>query len=85
MDLAPDETTGEDDFKYERAPNVCAVVVDQSSGYGWVQISGGGKETKMVKTGQGGKEFVIVDIAVGQSCMLYGRPTVLFVKPRAPV
>ena len=84
MDLAPDETTGEEDYKFERAPDVCAVVVEQSSGYGWVQISGGGK-VEIVRTGQGGKEFVIVDIAVGQSCMLYGRPTVLFVKPRAPV
>ena len=81
MDLASDETTGEGDFKFERAPNVCAVVVEQNSGYGWVQISGGGK-IDIVYTGRGEKEFVIVDIAAGQSCMLYGRPTVLYIHPK---
>jgi hypothetical protein len=81
VDLASDETTGEGDFKFARAPDVCAVVVEQDSGFGWVQISGGGK-TDIVNTGRGEKEFVIKYIAAGQSCMLYGRPTVLYIYPK---
>jgi hypothetical protein len=82
MRLAPDETTGEDDFKYERAPTVCGVVVELSSGFGWAQISGGGGKVEIVKTGRGETGFKIVDITDGQSCMLYGRPTVLYIHPR---
>jgi hypothetical protein len=79
--LASDETTGENDFRFERAPNVCAVVIERGTGSGWVQIIGGGK-TEIVRTNCEDKEFVIVDIAAGQSCMLYGTPTVLYIYPK---
>ena len=82
MELAPDETTGENDFKYEKAPKVCAVVVDKNSGFGHAQISGGGKKTVIVYTGRGEKDIVWADITSGQSCMLYGAPTVLYIHPR---
>jgi hypothetical protein len=77
-----DETTGEDDFKFERWPNVCGVVVDKSSASGFVQITGGGKPRQQVNTGDGASGFDKIDIRNGQSCMLYGRPTVLYIRPR---
>ncbi|KAH1893074.1 hypothetical protein KXV57_003450, partial [Aspergillus fumigatus] len=69
--LAPDETTGENDFKYEQWPKVCGVVVDKGSGYGYVQISTvGGKDTEINKihTGrQGDRGYVFAEISTGQS------------------
>ena len=81
--LAPDETTGADDFKYEKYPNVRGVVVDRSSGSGWVQISGGGKPTTKITTGPRESGFQFAAIPDGQSCMLYGRPTVWWILPRS--
>jgi hypothetical protein len=56
--------------------------VDKNSGRGYAQISGGGKDTLVIYTGRGEKDFVMVDITAGQSCMLYGEPTVLYIRPR---
>ena len=36
VEIDPEETTGEDDFKHEQSPNVCSVVVDKNSGRGFV-------------------------------------------------
>lgn len=83
VEIAPEETTGEHDFKYEQSPNVCAVVVDKNSGRGYAQITGGGKDTEIIYTGRGDTGFVMVDITSGQTCMLYGRPTVLYIRPRS--
>lgn len=85
MQLAPDETTANDDFKYERSPHVCGVVVDRGSGSGYVQISGGDKTTVKVTTGLREGGFQSEAISEGQSCMLYGRPTVWFILPRSEV
>jgi hypothetical protein len=79
--LADEETTGEDDFKFEESPNVCAVVVDKGSGRGYAQITGGGRKTEIFYTGRGETGFVFAEITTGQSCMLYGRPTVLYICP----
>jgi hypothetical protein len=35
-----EETTGEDDFKYEKWPNMCAVVGDKGSRLGYALVSG---------------------------------------------
>lgn len=83
VEIDPNETTGEDDFKYERSPNVCAVVVDKSSGRGFVQITGAGKPREIVHTGDGESGFAMIEILAGRSCMLYGRPTVLYIRPRS--
>ncbi|KAL4891344.1 hypothetical protein BDV59DRAFT_182277 [Aspergillus ambiguus] len=79
--LAPDETTGENDFKYERSPNVCGVIVDEGSGFGYVQISGGDKDTVIIYTGRGQTGFKRANISKDQTCMLYGYPTVLYIRP----
>lgn len=76
-----DETNGKDDFKSERAPDVCAVVVDKGSGKGFVQITGGDKDTKIIYTGRGDTACERADISTGQTCMLYGTPTVLYARP----
>ena len=76
------ETTGEDDFKYEQAPHVRAVVVDQGSAGGFVQITGGNKPRERIQTGEGNSGYVKRDILAGQSCMLYGRPTVIYIRPK---
>jgi len=82
IQLAPDETTGENDFKYKRSPDVCGVVVDKGSGSGYAQITGEGKETQIFYTGREHTGFAKADILPGQSCMLYGEPTVLYIVPR---
>lgn len=81
--LTDEETTGEDDFKFKQSPEVCAVIIDKESGRGFAQITGGAHSTKIVQTGLGETGQVMVEISADQSCMLYGRPTVLFVYPRS--
>jgi len=76
--LATEETTGENDFKLEKHPSVCGVVVDKGSERGYVQVSGGNENTTRVDTGQG-EGFILVEILAGQTCMLYGSPTVLYI------
>lgn len=83
MQLAPDETTAADDFKFERSPDVYGVVVDCNSESGCVQISGGGKPTIRITTGPGESGFRFEVIPEGQSCMLYGCPTVWYIVPRS--
>jgi len=83
VEIWQEETTGDDDFKYEKCPDVCAVVVDKGSGRGYVQISGAGKDTEIIHTGHGEPGFVKAEISAGQTCMLYGRPTVLYIRPVA--
>ncbi|KAF2741671.1 hypothetical protein M011DRAFT_472890 [Sporormia fimetaria CBS 119925] len=81
VQLASEETTGANNFAFEKSPKVCGVVVDKGSKRGFVQVSGGGKGTTRVATGEGaGFEFVA--ILEGQTCMLYGEPTVLYICPR---
>ncbi|KAH7303036.1 hypothetical protein B0I35DRAFT_195482 [Stachybotrys elegans] len=81
--LAPNATTGADDFKYERSPDVKGVVVDRNSGSGYVQISGGGKQAVKIPTGLGESGYHYEAIAEEQSCMLYGRPTVWYIVPNS--
>ncbi|OQE76229.1 hypothetical protein PENNAL_c0069G10298 [Penicillium nalgiovense] len=69
--IAPAETTGENDFKYEQWPNVCAVVVDKGSGRGYAQITGGGEEVHAIYTGRGETGYALANISHGQSCMLH--------------
>jgi hypothetical protein len=83
--LDVDEITGQSDFKYERHPDACGVVIDKGSEHGFVQVSGGDKATTKVLTGQNDldqERYVYVDILNGQTCMLYGRPTVLYIRPQ---
>ncbi|EKV04223.1 hypothetical protein PDIG_90870 [Penicillium digitatum PHI26] len=63
--IAPAETTGENDFKYEQWPNVCAVVVDKGSGRGYAQITGGGEEVHAVYTGRGETGYALANISHG--------------------
>jgi len=84
VELFHDETTGANDFKYEEFPNVCGVVVDLNSGQGYAQITGGGKATEAFYTGRGETGFIMAEISSGQTCMLYGQPTVLYIRPRHP-
>lgn len=81
LQLAAEETTGENDFKYEQYPDVFAVVVDKGSGLGYAQITGGGKDVHAIYTGRGETGYILVNISAGQSCMLYGYPTVLYIRP----
>lgn len=55
--------------------------MDKSSGRGYAQITGGEKEPQMLYTGNG-TGYEKADILPGQSCMLYGEPTVLYIMPR---
>jgi hypothetical protein len=69
--LALNEIIKKDDFKYERAPKIYAVIVNLNNRYGYALISSEGK-TEMIKTGRKETSFRIIDITNNQSCMLYG-------------
>ena len=77
------ENTGKGAFKYERGPNVCAVVIDKNSGSGFVQITGGGFADQVIKTGPQETGFNMAEIQSEQTCMIYGRSTVLYIRPGA--
>jgi hypothetical protein len=59
-------------------------VVDKGSGAGWVTVTGRGQDSVTEVTGPAvtGAEddYKMLEILDGQSCMLYGCPTVLFVR-----
>ncbi|KAK4170792.1 hypothetical protein QBC36DRAFT_120906 [Triangularia setosa] len=81
VQLAPDETTAAGDLKYQRFPNVRGVVVDRSSETGYVQISSRDNGITKITTGPGESGFQYEPILEGQSCMLYGCPTVWWIEP----
>jgi hypothetical protein len=87
LEIDPYETTGADSgegaFASRKGPEVCKVVVDKNSGRGWVQLVGGGKEPYSVKTGSTETGFETLDIYADQTCMIYGRSTVIYIRPRS--
>ncbi|KAH8723531.1 hypothetical protein GQ44DRAFT_773906 [Phaeosphaeriaceae sp. PMI808] len=76
--LADEETTGENDFKFKKYPDVCGVVVDRGSSKGWVQIQGGQEQTIKIFTGPNETGYAYARILADQSCMPHGYPTVLY-------
>ena len=81
MKLDDDETTGDNDFKNESAPDVYAVVIDEGSEKGYVGITSVGKPFVKILTGEGSNGYRVEEISTGQMCMLYGCPTVWFIRP----
>ncbi|KAI8628767.1 hypothetical protein F5Y19DRAFT_476312 [Xylariaceae sp. FL1651] len=80
--LDSDETTGANDFKYQIHPNVVGVVIDKGSQRGFIQISGdmpGSAKKIHTSPGMQGERYIFEEISEGQSCMLYGEPTVWYV------
>lgn len=55
--------------------------MDKGSALGYAQITGGGKKTEIIYTGRGDTGYVLTNLLSGQTCMLYGEPTVLYVLP----
>ena len=86
VDIYADETTGEDSgdnaFQWKAGTDVCGVVVDRNSGIGFVQITGSGLEDQVIQTGPKETGFTMAGIAPGQTCMIYGCSTVLYVRPK---
>ncbi|KFY50858.1 hypothetical protein V495_00053 [Pseudogymnoascus sp. VKM F-4514 (FW-929)] len=86
VDIEADETTGEDSgdnaFRWRVGPDVCGVVVDRNSGRGFVQITGSGLKDQVIQTGPEESGFTMAGIASGQTCMIYGRSTVLYIRPK---
>lgn len=72
-----DETTSTGDFPFKQHGDVVGVVVDISSDKGFVQISNL-EQSRRVDTGTGLTGYQYEDIREGESCMLYGRPTVFY-------
>jgi hypothetical protein len=58
-------------------------VVDKNSGRGWVRLVGGGTELYAVKTGSTETGFETLDIFADQTCRIYGRSTVIYIRPRS--
>jgi hypothetical protein len=82
-----EETTGalsgKDAFLSVEGPDVCGVVIDRWSERGSVQITGKGYDDVVITTGDRTvKEDIVVEwIKPGQTCMLFYRPTVRFLRP----
>ncbi|KAF4451433.1 hypothetical protein F53441_5601 [Fusarium austroafricanum] len=77
-----EETTGANDFKYRAYPEVVAVVIDLGSDRGFVQISGQEEDSsRRISTGGQQQKYILEWLEDGQTCMLYGRPSVMFIVP----
>lgn len=72
-----DETTSTGNFPFKKHGDVVGVMVDLSSDKGFVQISNL-EQSRRVDTGIGSTGFKYEDIKEGESCMLYGYPTVFY-------
>ena len=79
--LETDVTTGDGNFR--EWPEVSAVIIDKGNGRGFVSIAGGGR-ISTIFTGEplvaGRPEFVLHHIEEGQSCIVHGYATVIFVR-----
>ncbi|KAH8650332.1 hypothetical protein BGZ60DRAFT_437099 [Tricladium varicosporioides] len=81
-DLTIGKDEGDDAFPYEEAPNVRWVVIDKNSGSGYIQISGGGREARIITTGPKESGVEYEEIHEDQACMIFGRSTVLYIRPK---
>ena len=82
VEIESHETTGEDDFKYKKSPAVCAVIINKSSRRRYAQITGRDKAPEVIHTDNRESGFKKAKIEVSQSYILYGRPTVLYIRSR---
>lgn len=81
MQIDTEETTGANDFTYKAFPDAVAVVIDLGSDRGFVQITGQEENSsRRIHTGKK-KGYRLEWLEEGQTCMLYGKPTVLFIVP----
>jgi hypothetical protein len=80
--LDDDETTGKNNFLYQVGPDVTGAVIDKRSETGRVAVTG--HKTQVIKTGpqQTGQRFVEIEIADGDTCMIYGFSSLIYIKPR---
>ena len=83
VEIAPKKIIKENDFKYEQSSNVCAVIIDKNSGRGYTQITKRDKAPEIIYTDRGDSNFVNVDIIADQTCILYGRFIILYIRPRS--
>ncbi|KAK7972449.1 hypothetical protein PG988_006583 [Apiospora saccharicola] len=77
LQVDADETTATGNFPFKTSVDAVGVMVDLSSDKGFVQISNL-EQSRRVDTGSGSKGFKYEDIKEGESCMLYGCPTVFY-------
>ncbi len=85
LELDDDEITGKNDFPYKMGPHVCGAIVDKRSAKGKVVITGGeNSKSRVIQTGpeKTGNQFAVVEIAEDETCMIYGKSTILYIKPR---
>jgi len=75
--------SGEGTFTSERAPAVHKVVVDKGSGSGYVEIAGGGLKPYFIRTSPDRSGIEVVEIQGDQTCMIHGRSSVLYIRPRS--
>ena len=76
------EDSGEGAFVSETAPDVVKVVVDKGSERGYVEIAGGGLEAFFIRTSPEQSGFSVAELQNGQICMINGRSTVVYNRPR---
>ncbi|KAE9373828.1 hypothetical protein N431DRAFT_338417 [Stipitochalara longipes BDJ] len=73
--------SGEGAFISETAPDVFAVAIDRGSERGYVEIAGGGVDY-FVRTSPERTGIEVITLKNGQRCMLNGRPSVIYIRPR---
>lgn len=83
VELDDCETTGENNYPYKVGPDVCGAVIDKRSGKGKVVITSGG-DSRVIQTDpqMPGDQFDEVKIADGETCMIYGTSTIIYIRPR---
>jgi len=82
-DITTGADTGEGAFISETAPNVHKAVIDKGSGRGYVEITGGGLAPYWVRTSPDGSGIEVVELKhAGQTCMIHGQSSLLYIRPR---
>ena len=81
VDIDDDETIGNGSFTWEVSPAVCGVIVYRDSQVGSVTVTGADESDEIVTTGPGKTGVIMIVVKAGQTCMLSGHPTVIYIRP----
>ena len=66
----------------KRRQNVCALVIDRNSGRGFLKITDGGFADQVITTAPDKMGYAMLEIQLNQGFMIYGRSTILYIRPR---
>jgi len=84
VQLDEDETTGNNSARWKLGIDVAGAVIDKKSEPGLVSITAPNKTSRTIKTGPGadGAQFEEVVIESDETCMIYGRSSLIYLTRR---